>query len=229
MAITFISNIAAQSGDTATVTTGTVTTTGATLLVVAVSDDTAGGAVQTLQDSKSNTWVSLTPVGSSTNTRAHLYYCAASPTVGTLHTFTYTGGISVYPSIYMAAFAGTDSAAFDTYNHNGSAGSTTTTPGSVTPANANSLVVSMLSLVNARTIAIDSSLSITDQNQFNGSTALGGGLAYIIQTSIVTENPVWSWDATSIENSAAIAVFKPAGGGGGGTVAGTLALLGVGS
>ena len=69
--------------------TGSVDTTGATILIaVGVADS----GTPSITDSKGNTWNSLTQVGGSFPTyhRCRLYY-VENPTVGTGHTFTVAG------------------------------------------------------------------------------------------------------------------------------------------
>ena len=100
MAIALISSTSA-SNTADTVTTGSIETTAATLLVVWLAMDN-GGTVS-LSDSKSNSWTALT---SSVNgsTKSILYYCS-NPTVGTGHTFTNAGNQN-YSTIYVGAFSG---------------------------------------------------------------------------------------------------------------------------
>ena len=119
-------------------TTSAINTTGAKILVAAVSTYVSSG---TISDSKSNTWVPLTANGSGGNAVAQLFY-VVNPTVGTGHTFTSSGS---YISASVAAFAGVATTSpFDEQTGSTGSGSTLAT-GNITPSNANSLIVSVMS------------------------------------------------------------------------------------
>ena len=111
------------------VTSNAIDTTGANLIVLAVSY--YGGLGNTLiagevSDSKGNTWTALTNRGSNNAGNVRLFYCS-NPTVGSGHTFTASdsGGGGTYPSLFAIALSGAKtSSPFDLEN-----GSNTTSPG----------------------------------------------------------------------------------------------------
>ncbi len=189
-------------------TTGSIDTTGATLLVVSVSY--AKGGARTISDNKSNTWTQLTAKGDGSFMDETFYY-AANPTVGTGHTFTVGGG-ALNQSLTVAAFSGViASSPFDKQNGFGT-GSTVSSiqPGSSgTPTgSASSLIVCGLGTVWTSSVTIDSSFTILQQNPFVGGTAYGNAIAW--KESTTAENPTYTaTSGTSIATAAVIAVFKP--------------------
>src|SRR5258705_8700383 len=85
-----------------TSTTASLNTTGATLLVIHVGY--LASIPPAISDSKGNTWVGLT-IASTTVSNADRLYYVANPTVGTGHTFTFTG-TGVLAEMVAAAFSG---------------------------------------------------------------------------------------------------------------------------
>jgi len=166
-----------------------VDTTGASVLVVSASGFQSFGSTGTLTDSKSNTWVGLTERGSNGNAFQRLWYCE-NPTVGSGHTFTIAGG--AYGTFEVAAFSGAKiSGVYDTST--GTLGSSASAqPGSVTPANADSLFVVGLAYQNngATLSSIDSGFTIA--NNESGGGVIQGALAYLIQSGTTAENPTWT-------------------------------------
>ncbi len=133
MAILLVNHVGA-GGPGTNVTTAAIDTTGATFLVVAVSNLTSVAAAA-ISDSKSNTWVPLTAYALASHSRAQLIYCV-TPTVGSGHTFTAT--TVGFPSIVAMAFVGVAATSpFDV--ENGTTNSTST--GSITPTQDHELIV----------------------------------------------------------------------------------------
>jgi hypothetical protein len=64
--------------------------------------------------------------------------------------------------------------------------------------------------------SIDSSFTVSDDENGAASLAFGNVMAYLVETSIVAKNPTFSGDGSSHQWAAAIAVFTSATGGGGG-------------
>jgi hypothetical protein len=219
VAVAFVANTIEHGVNGAT--TPSIDTTGATLLVLNVSDFTGGPGV-TISDSKGNTWTALTAY---TNTagqmRERLYY-AWNATVGSGHTFT-SAGTGVYTTIAVASFSGIE-AGSDPYNgdvtglndfsvSNGSPMQT----GSVTVAAGDLAVAGEGTPFGAATIVwtIDLGFTITDQYHSSGVTE-GGGLAYFINTGgSVAKNPGWDPDISNATGAATIATFLASAGGGG--------------
>lgn len=192
------------------VTTNAIDTTGANFIVLVLSSGN-GGTAATISDSNSNTWTSLTVYADLFRSIA-ICYCYA-PTVGSGHTF--TGSLAGKNSMAVAAFDNIASSPFDV--ENGNVGTTfgTNTPlptGSVTPSQANSLLIAglMVDDGNGADISIDSDFTISDS--LKGSAVEGGGpscaLAYKILTSSAVTNPSWTLSSNPAVADAAIAAFK---------------------
>ena len=207
-------------------TSGAIDTTGANLLVLSISEDSASSA--TISDSKSNTWTALA-TSTSTNVKSTIYY-VASPTVGSGHTFTSTGLVQASLAI-ASAWSGANSTPFDQENGQVSnVGGTSLQTGSVTPSENDELLIAMVGC-NAEplggTFSVDLSFTIVQENIFVAGTNYAGAQAYQIQTTATAINPTFSWTGSSNNKSARIATFKIASGGGGGAQ-NLLTLLGVG-
>lgn len=212
MAYSLISSVA-TGGSANGVTSGSIDTSGADLIVVAASQYGNGQANATLTDSKGNTWTQLTQYHNSVPdvTRITLYYCFA-PTVGSGHTFTLSRTDS-YPSVAAMAFSGSITSPFG--NENGDRGTAVTSvaTGSITPPEDDCLVVSALgydtpgsgATVNSSLTGLVGTTPTTGQYQ-------GIGMAYIVQTAAGAINPTWSWSGATYGN-ATVASFKAGAGG----------------
>jgi hypothetical protein len=205
MAIALVSNIDAKPGANGG-TTGSINTTGANLLIVAVAAYQAQTA--TPSDNKSNTWTALTGRVNGTNEIwIRIFYCV-NPTVGSGHTVTFSA-TSSFPVIMFSAFSG--AGAYDKESGGGSSGNVTSIQtGSLTPTENNSLLYTALCTgVTATGYGINSSFSVVDSELGQGAVNMGAACGRKIQTTAGAENPTWSWTTT---NSAAVAmaVFKAA-------------------
>lgn len=210
MAIALVNHTSAGSSDTNNVTTSSIDTTGATLLVAwIVFDFTA--AEPSFSDNKSNTWTSLTIQSDGAAARGRWRY-VANPTVGTGHTVT-ASGTTDFPAVCFLAFSGVAAASpFDVQNGAASSSAVTTlAPGSITPGQNNELVLVGLGVAGAiSSLSIGGSgFTITDQVAFSSGAAYGADAAYKVQTTAGAENPAWSW-TTAETCVAAIASFKAA-------------------
>ncbi len=203
-------NTAKGSTSSGTVTTDAIDTSGADLIVVGVSEYSGGSGFCTPTDNKSNSpYIGTTAQTSATAQRIRLFYFQA-PTVGSGHTFTCTDTAG-FPAIVVAAFAGSIASPLDQGNGavNNVTIATTLQTGSVTPTNTNQLLVTVISTGTSGTYSIDSSF-ITDatfQSSFSGGNSEGLAMAYLIETSIVAQNPTWTY-ATGTEAATTIATFK---------------------
>ncbi len=204
----------AVSGTITTVTTPAIDTTGADLIVIAVSGFANGSGFCApgagLSDSNSNTYTALTRQDSGLHLGsaeyAQLFYKQA-PTVGAGMTFTCAS--SVAPSIAVVAFAGSIATPFD--QQNGSTFGTPTTTlntGSVTPGNTNQLLIAAVTTGSAATYSVDSGFTISDQIAFLSGNNEGLAMAYLIETSIVAQNPTFTFTASSDASASVIATFK---------------------
>lgn len=224
MAITFVNSVASGLGTNGG-TTDAFDSTGANFIVVTLA--MWESPAPSISDNKGNTYTVLTLTGTGTGASACIAY-AKNATVGTGHTVTVSAS-DIYPGAVVAAFAGVDTTSpFDVQNGASSNYGTTKQPGSVTPTNDNSVVIT------AERFG-DSSPSETIDSPFTGNAILlaygdsgssqGNLTSYEIQTTATARNPTFSGVSTS--RTAKIAVFKAAAGGGG-TRQQTLSLLGIG-
>lgn len=216
MAFSFITHAEAGSTNNHSVTTASIDTTGADIIVINVGWY-GSGTTPTVTDSKSNSWTSLTSRVDA-NIGCRIWY-KASPTVGSGHTFTATG-LGSYPNIQVLAFSGAHATPFDVENGGTGTGSTKQ-PGSITPAEGNELVIAGLGHENnsGGAVSIDGSYTAYTVAYSVGNCE-GGGIAYWIQGSATATNPTWNI-TNSAAIAAAIAAFKSAAGGGGGGVGGS--------
>lgn len=217
MSFTLIAHGSSAAWNPDSVTSSSIDSTGANLIVLGLSFYSFSSPAGTLTDSKSNTWAALTlyeEVGT-TGASSKLYYCYA-PTVGSGHTFTWSS-TTTYPSIYVEAFSGSASSPFDVQNGATVINNINCQPGSVTPSVDNEIVVALAGFYTPNadlgsSVSVGSSFAITDQLTYVPSTSLGGALAYKIQTSAGTENPTWTGNI-ALNWAASIATFKAAAGG----------------
>jgi Concanavalin A-like lectin/glucanases superfamily len=191
------------------VTTAGITTTGATLLVVAVGSWSLS-TLGTVSDSKGNTWTLLTAQSIASDPRIFLAY-AVNPVVGTGHTFTYTGPTSgnlAYCSIAVQAFSGVRLASpFDGQNGAGAASVTSLATGVVTPTQAGDLLVTAFSEGATSTPTVSGGLSITSYIPTTDGVAVA--LAWGVQATIAASNPTWSTPA-AVNMVVTQAAFKAA-------------------
>jgi len=188
-----------------------IDTTGATLLVVAITRYGAGSNATTMSDSNSNTWVSLPVRQVSTGTIRHqLYYCIGG-TVGPGHTFSFSS-VSSYPMIRVMAFSGTSPSYDVDTGTNGGTALTSLATGSVTPSAASSLVVAALGLQDETVTdpTIDSSFTafVWVPKGSGTSYPISGELsAYKIKAASSAENPTFTWASGTKPACANIVVF----------------------
>jgi len=236
MAYSLVASGKAVSADTNAVTTAGINTTGADLLVVLTGAFYGNGDPGSPTDSNGNTWTGLTAIhtGAGGPQDGRLWY-AKNATVGSGHTFSW-GITASYPCIFVLAFSGSNtSAPFEAESGTSYAsGASAATPGSLTPAADNELMVAGIIYPQADasdTGAVDSSfVSPMQQHAASaGATNCGGGITYQIQTTATLRNPSTSAGTGSPRTAAVMAVFKVAGAGGGGGVLppSTLTLTGV--
>jgi hypothetical protein len=193
--IQFITLVAHTSANSAfsgnNFTTSAIDTTGATLLVANTTYYNSAATGQ-LTDSFGNTWTAL-PLQFISDTAGRLFYCS-NPTVGSGHTFTITDGY--YSSLEVAAFSGITQLAPLDVSAEATGSASTANGGSVTPTNANSLVISALTFRNTVSLTgVDSGFTITDTD--NPGSVIAGSLAYLIQTTATAENPTWTLSSTA--------------------------------
>jgi hypothetical protein len=222
MAITVNGVVAAGSTDGNSVTTGSLNTTGASLLVVCFAG-TPAGSLEAISDSLGNTWTEVTRA-TGNGSRSSIW-CAVNPTVGAAQTFSASasGG---FPSIVVIALNGvTLSSPLDQESVNASSSTVTflTNP-SVTPTQNNEICITTLCTSAAATASINQGYTIDGTVAFSSGAHQGAALAYLIQTTAAATNPTWSSSA-SVYLSCAMATFFESTG----NLIGTAAGSGVGS
>ena len=192
-------------------TTAFLDTTGASLIVVGVSENSGGyGYYPVISDSKGNcsgAWPLAKAYGGAVYTTELLYYCVPT-TVGTGHTVTVTdpnGHISKM-SVFVAAFSGVASDPLDKT----SGCNYCSQPGSITPTvNGELILVVGGGDYYASAATINSGFGWLGSSSCAGSctVAYHGALAYFVQPTAAAINPTWTQNYFSV---LVMASFKPA-------------------
>jgi hypothetical protein len=202
----------------------TLNTTGATAILIAVSNYLPNTAFNVLSDavgacsSPCNTWTQIGTQngGSGSITTVTYYGCLSGCTVGSGHTFTYTTTSgSSYPTIGVLAVSG-GAATKDQTNSAGTAGTLTSIQtGSVTPSVNNELLFTAFSVDQffGGTPSIDSSFTFTGTSGIDYIEQTGGqcfplAIAYQIQTTATARNPTWTWTSSATGAAAIIGTFE---------------------
>jgi hypothetical protein len=207
MAFAVVTHAAQGSTDTNGFTSSSFNSTGANLLVLVLQDTDGTTAVS---DSKGNTWHQA--VQTNQFDRNTIFY-AWNPTVGSGHTITLTA-TSKSPSFEIIVLSGaqTSSDPLDQTNSGVALGGGTIQPGSITPGSANEIVIAGVTYQDTtNAMTINSSFTIQDQQKQVNGAHVGGGLAYIIQTTAGAVNPTWT-DSGNQLFGATIASFLSGGG-----------------
>jgi hypothetical protein len=186
-------------------TSGSFDSTGADLCIAVVHYYT-GGPDPALSDSRTLTWVGLTAQEETSESAVRIFY-AKNITGGAGHNFTVTG-TGTFAAIEASCWSGSElSAPFDVENGaNSFTPQTTSAPGSVTPSEANELVV-WTSTVFQATATMSSDLG-AELDETASAAVYSGATYYQIQTSITAVNPTQAH--TSYKWASAIATFKAA-------------------
>lgn len=203
-----IGSISAVSGDTNNVTTGTLDTTGANLIVAVVGYFPGGTFTPPIVDSKSNAYTAVTAQVDTGQVAAQLFY-KISPIVGAGHTFGTSGGSGAFPAICVVALKDTGSTpVVDTSS--GAIGSFATPiqPGSITPVVNNEMLVTGATAGVSGTLSIDSGFSIDQQKSFAAGANEACGISHFNQTIAAAINPSWSLTTTA-HGAVSMVAFKP--------------------
>jgi len=210
MAFTLIAHTGAQSADGTSATTPGINTTGAALITAAIAS--IHGQTAPMSDSNGNTWTALTPRDNPSSPTLTIYY-VVNPSVGAGHTFSANagGGSSRFPSITVTAWSGQAGSPFDVENGGFSSGTSQDT-GNTMPTATNSLLVAAAGHSEVFASSIDSGFTISDDENGASSLAFGNVMAYLVETSVVAQDPNFSGDGSTHGWAAAIAVFKSADG-----------------
>lgn len=195
------------AGNSGGTTSPAVDMTGANLIVIVVTD--ACGPGFALSDSSSNTYTRVVNGTTQCGAGADVsIYEKATPTVTSSMTFTTTATTTTM-AIAILGFSNANASPFDVGSTN-AVGGASCTPGSVTPSQANSLVVSGGSGVHPQSGSITGAagFTVTDSaaEVTSGSTSI---LAqYQVQTTATAENPTVGFSSAPA-TVCSIAVFKP--------------------
>jgi hypothetical protein len=193
MAYALLSHTAA-TGNSSTVTTPPISTSGASLIVLVYTGAWVGRSAF-LTDSASNTnyWsgngqVSSTPYGTQ-------IVVLPNPLTSATHTFTSPALANSFPGLAVLAFSGAFGGAQALTGANTTSG-TTVAPGSLTPATNGCLLVTggSCNTVSA-TLSINASFTVSDQVA-TGATSGGIAAAYLIQPTAAAANPTWTASAS---------------------------------
>ena len=192
--------------------TGSVNTTGATLIVAVVSSSRADS---TFSDSAGNTWLKVADYGPAdlaySDNYVSMFYCIA-PTTSTSHTFTQTGGTNpAAAGIFVEAYNAAGTITLD--QHNGTVVTTATGPqptGSITPSQNGALCVAGIKPYGAGSygFTLDSGYTVSSTITTNYDTNYGGGIGHYIQTTAAAVNPAWTYGNEYAPVSTIHASFK---------------------
>lgn len=205
MAYTLVAHGIFGSPDKNGFTSSSLNTTGADLLVLGGLADNAS---YTLTDSKGNSIATATGATTSIFGITSSIYYVKAPTVGSGHTWTLTGTSGDF-AFAVLAFSGSDQTApLDQTNGTASSFGSTVQPGSITPGQANELLVTFcIDGDDTNAFSVDSGFTIADQLlQVNGGHK-GLAIAYQIQTTATARNPTWTLGSGNLFG-ADIASFK---------------------
>ncbi len=194
---------------------GTFNSTGADFLLVGMVCQVANNA-SILSDSKSNTWIEIHDASDNSGFGDLQWFYAKNALVSSSHTVTLSPPATFPPtttSVVILACSGSLQTAdpLDTNSYNTTNGANgPITPGSITPAANNEILISLCEWETAGgTVSVGSGFTITDQIDV-GANNYGTALAYKIQTSLGAENPSWSSSVTQSQMEATLACFKAA-------------------
>lgn len=201
-----------EAGGLGSITTPAINTTGANLIVVSSGDYLGNGTNVAPTDSNGNTYTLRQTATGSIAAQTQIWECQ-NPTVGAGHTITRVGN---YQCLFVSAWSGAAATSQYDKGSSGTSVSTSVQPGSITPANANSLVIASLGsdTTTSSTASIDSGFTITDQFAPVGGVSEGGGQAYLIQSAAAAVNPTWSGLTGAGDLTACIVAYIAAAGGG---------------
>jgi hypothetical protein len=149
-------------------------------------------------DSYSNTYTLLLSVNfdDGLNVEQGLWYCS-NPTVGSSHNWT-PGAGATGSDVYCLAFSGAKSSSpFDTPQYNGSGfvgiAGTSHQFGGITPSVNGCLIVTGLASLNINNQITGGGWSTPESHDFLTTGWLGGGIAWMEQTTATSINPTWTF------------------------------------
>lgn len=204
----------AFSTDQDTATVLSLNTTGASLLAITVSYYPGFTSDVVCNDTQSNSWAELIPrtspdVSADAVAKVQIFYVnSASPTTGTNQSFSCMGD-GTFPFITVWAFKNYLAMPFDLQNGaaNGGTASTSLQPGVITPSANNAVVITALTLGMGTGVSVNGSF-VADVVDYSAGVTMGGGGAYLFQSTAAATNPTWSWSTSTTSAAAAIVSFR---------------------
>lgn len=169
-------------------------TTGADFLLVQISSNGSMSG-QNISDSvggQSNSCWALANTATVSSAYSTLFYCPAPAHVGATHTFTITGGPSIFGT-YASAWSGSKlTSPLDQTSTTTPNGTGTAATASITPTTNNQLVIYALGAFGASGTPSISPGTIVDSSN-NGGSSYAGGVAYQIQTTAAAASATWTF------------------------------------
>lgn len=193
-------------------TSGAIDTTGADFIAIVLSCSAGAlsATLATISDNKGNTPTAtgFGGVNDGTNNSAAGIAFFINPTVGSGHTFTVANGMQLQ-SMCIAAYKRCTGGADVQSAGGGTSGSFTVQPGSVTPSQSNSLIITAVTMaqINSTFIA-DQGFTVRQYIPAPGGSYYGGALADLIQGSAAAVNPTFTSDSNGGGLGARSYVFK---------------------
>jgi hypothetical protein len=211
-----IVSASAASANGATVTTPARNISGANGIVLFIN--TYPFDVSLISDNAGNSWAGTFHLGLDTGATVQSECFLFNPITSTSYQITVTNTAGTKPAVAYMAFNTT--VGYDADNSLASATPVTSIQaGSVLPPHDNSLVIAAMGPAGIISgVSIDSGFTIVE-NVTATANSWGEVMAYQIQTTATSVNPLWSW-TTAMRSSPIIVsirggIFTPGGGGGG--------------
>jgi hypothetical protein len=174
-------------------TSTSIDTTGADLLIMAVSTWSASSP-ETISDSQTNSWTLLHNDLQGTP-ELHWYYCI-SPSTSASHTFTCTG-VNTYPAIAVAAYTGTGVISYDQKATNKGGSVLSIAPGALTAGQDDCLHVCCQAHDDANNATVDLSFTERQDVPYAAGVCLGLQLADLILSTAASKSPTMTGGATA--------------------------------
>jgi hypothetical protein len=208
--VSLLTSVIAGSGGGGAITTGSIDTTGATLLVAVVANARDAGH-SNITDSNSNFWGQVGGKNPSSSGPALGIYSSVPSSVGAGHTFTFTPAGTGFPTICVMAFDTNTPPALFAYT----AGATSLGVTGTGLTGATSLVIAGIVGNNGSSYSIDDGFTIAQQLANAGfNYSLCAAYKYV---SSGTPAPTFSWTGSYQAIAGLAAFLAPSAGGGGET------------
>lgn len=202
MAFAFIASTKSVSLGAGGGSTPAINTTGATLIVVSIARYTVG-TPNPFTDSAGNTWINAGII-TATAVEMERWY-VINPTTSASHTFTETGSNS-FSTIIVSAYSGI-SVVFDKKS-SGTGSTNSIQPGSLTPTNGYSLIITSTAADISEAPTVDSGFTERETMTRVPGVEYAGGIADIIQGATPSAvNPAWSSPTTGPRTAMAMVFY----------------------